>query len=508
MPDKFFVPVNASIRSRLDWLAGLLDGDGTISRNPKSLSIQLVSINLPFLREVRLMLTTLGVQAKIGLMSEEGMRPMPDGRGGKKEYLTQDSYRLLINATDSHHLVQLGLKTHRLDLSLAQDKPQRDARRFVLVESVERRPDADVVYCFTEDKNHTGTFEGVVTGQCVEIGLNPRLVIDEKIQSKLATRGIQTQLGATHTGWTFCNLCEINAAKFTCLDDFMRAAHAATIIGTLQATYTNMPYLGWVSEMLAEREALLGISMTGMLDAPTVACNPEYQRVVAGKIKEWNADLAARLGIEPAARTTCIKPSGTASLELGCVASGHHAHHARRYIRRVIADGLESVFQAFRKVNPSMCIQKPDSKWVIEFPVEAPAGATVKADLGAIQFLEMVRSTQENWVVTGTAHELYSPGLRHNVSNTIQVQPEEWGDVAEYLWEHRHSFTGVALLSATGDKDFAFAPCEAITTEADEARWNNLLAHYVPIDYTKLVEESDQTNLTSEPACAGGACLV
>jgi len=346
------------------------------------------------------------------------------------------------------------------------------------------------------------------TNPCCEIGLNPLLTITEEEQTKLAARGVKVTVGQTYTGWAFCNLCEINAAKLTSLADFEEAAKAATLIGTLQAGYTRMPYLGWISETLAEREALLGIGMTGMLDAPHIACNPEYQREVAGKIKAWNAEYAAKIGVKPAARTTCVKPSGTTSLELGCVGSGHHAHHAKRYIRRVTADELETVFQAFRAVNPHMCVRKPDGKYVIEFPVEAPANATVRADLGAIQFLDMVKSTQQNWVLPGTSDPKHSPGLNHNVSNTVTVRPEEWDKVADYLWENREYFTGVSLLAASGDKDYAFAPNEEVTTPADEARWNAILESYKPVDYTAIVEEGDETNLAGEVACAGGYCEV
>jgi ribonucleoside-triphosphate reductase (thioredoxin) len=310
------------------------------------------------------------------------------------------------------------------------------------------------------------------------------------------------------SGWAFCNLCEINAAKLTSLADFLEVAHAATIIGTCQATYTSFPYLGWVSEVIAEREALLGIGMTGMMDAPQIALNPEYQRIVAEKVKEWNAEIAAMIGIRPAARTTCVKPSGTTSLELGCVASGHHAHHARRYIRRVTADELETVFQVFKAANPHMCVRKPDGKWVIEFPVQAPDGAIIKDDLPAIDFLDKVRSTQQNWVMTGTARADVSPQLAHNVSNTVQVKPNEWEKVAEYIWQNRQDFTGITLLSATGDKDFAFCPNEAIATEADEARWNQLVSNYKPVDYTAICEDEDGTNLSGELSCAGGACEV
>jgi ribonucleoside-triphosphate reductase (thioredoxin) len=351
------------------------------------------------------------------------------------------------------------------------------------------------------------------TNPCCEIGLNPRLVIDEETRAKLIARramksALVPALGSVYTGWAFCNLCEINAAKMTSLEDFLEVGKAATLIGTLQAGYTKMPFLGWVSEMLAEREALLGIGMTGMMDAPSIACNPDFQREVATKIKEWNIDYAQMLGVNPAARTTCVKPSGTTSLELEGVASGHHPHHAKRFIRRVIADELEPIFQAFKAVNPHMCVRKPDGKWVIQFPVEAPSGAIVKEDVSAIAFLDMVKSTQQNWVLEGTSVNKYSPGLNHNVSNTVVVRPEEWDGVQDYLWENREFFTGVALLPSSGDKDYSWAPMEAIETPQDELVWNRLLEHYVPIDYSSLVEESDETDLKGEVACAGGVCSI
>lgn len=330
---------------------------------------------------------------------------------------------------------------------------------------------------FVNDENH-------LTNPCAEVCLYP--------------------FYAGESGWAFCNLCEINAAKLTSLQEFVQAARAATLIGTLQAAYTDMPYLGTVSELIAKRDALLGIGMTGMFDAPGIACDPLNQKVVAELVKSWNADFAARIGINPAARTTLIKPSGTTSLELGCVASGHHPHHARRYIRRVTADELEHVFQAFKAVNPHMCVRKPDGKYVIEFPVEAPPGAIVKADLGAIQFLEMVKSTQQNWVIPGSR----TLDMVHNVSNTVTVKPEEWDDVADYLWKNRDYFTGVSLLSSSGDKDYAFAPMEEVKTEADELRWNAILESYKPVDYTTIVEQDDVTDLTGEAACAGGVCEI
>ncbi len=491
MPDKDTVPLHASIASRVDWLAGLLDGDGTVLRTPKSINVQISSVNIAFLRDVRLMLTTLGVQAKIGKGRDAGERLMPDGRGGARMFVTQTCYRLMIAATDLHLLVKLGLKTSRLDLTVAEVPPQRDSRRFVTVSAVERLSNAPVVYCFTEPTNHTGTFEGIVTGQCAEIALDPVLVQDD---------------GTLATGYAACNLTEINASKLTSLQDFLDAAHAATLIGTLQATYTHFPYLGRVTEEVIRRDALLGVGMTGMQDAPEIALNPAYQKQVALACVEWNKKYAAMLGINPAARVTCVKPSGTTTLAVGGCGSGIHPHHAPRYIRRVTADELEVVFQAFRAANPHMCVKKPDGKWVIEFPVEAPAGAKFKSDFGAIEFAEMVRSTQQNWVVPGTARESRIPGMRHNVSNTITVKDGEWDAVADYLWAHRDEFSGVSLLSDFGDVQYAFAPFEAVNTPEQQRRWDALVRDYKPVNYEAMFEAEDGTALTGEAACAGGAC--
>lgn len=339
---------------------------------------------------------------------------------------------------------------------------------------------------FVSDYNH-------VTNPCCEIGLDPVLVNED---------------GTTSTGWAMCNLCELNAAKFTSYEDFEHAAWAATLIGTMQAAYTDMPYLGDVTEKIVRRDALLGIGMTGMQDAPHIACNAEFQRAVAGKVVAWNKQWADLFGINSAARTTCVKPSGTTSLELGNVGSGIHPHHSRRYIRRVTADELEICFQNFKTINPHMCVMKPNGKWVIEFPVEAPEGAILKEHLSASEFLGIVSSTQQNWVLPGTTRPSLVPGLNHNVSNTITVREDEWDLVADYLWERRDNFTGVSLLADDGDMVYPFAPFEAVRSEAQERRWNELAAGYKPVDYLSMLEAEDGTNLTGEAACAGGACSI
>ena len=338
---------------------------------------------------------------------------------------------------------------------------------------------------FVSDYNH-------VTNPCAEIGLDPVLVNED---------------GTTSTGWAMCNLTEINASKLTSFEDFSEAAWAATLIGTMQATYTDMPFLGKVTEAIVRRDALLGIGMTGMQDAPHVACNPSYQRAVAQRVVAWNAEWAAILGINPAARTTCVKPSGTTSLELGNVGSGIHPHHARRYFRRVQANRKEPVYAFFKAANPQMTepsVYNPDTDDVITFPVEAPKKAILRKDLTAVQFLELVKLVQQSWVIPGGDPQSRAPDLHHNVSNTCTVSPTEWDEVAEFIWSNRRFFTGISLFQDAGDKAYAQAPREEVMTEADIVKWNALRPGRV--DYTQMREVSDETELKQTAACAGGAC--
>ncbi len=291
---------------------------------------------------------------------------------------------------------------------------------------------------------------------CVEINLRP---IDEL-----------TKL----TGWQGCNLSTINGKLIKTREDFYLAATAAAIIGTIQAGYTKFPYLGPVSERIFEREALLGVSITGMMDSPEILFNKEYQKAAAELVSFTNKQIAAKIGINPAARTTCIKPEGTTSCLLGC-ASGIHMHHARRYMRQVQANKMETPFLAFSAINPHAC---EDSVWsanktdaVISFCCEVPDSAKIKSDLSAIDFLEHVKLTQNNWVYYGKNENLCTqPWLSHNVSNTINVRAHEWDDVGNYIFNNQESFTAVSLLGMTGDKDYPQAPFQAVYDQEEIER--------------------------------------
>lgn len=345
-------------------------------------------------------------------------------------------------------------------------------------------------FFFVSDWDH-------VCNPCAEIGLDPVRI---------------NESGSKSTGWAFCNLTEINAALLKTEQDFLDAAKAAAIIGTLQAAYTDMPYLGRVTQDIVRRDALIGVGMTGIQDSPDIALDPGIQARVASAVVSWNEVYAERIGIRPAARCTTIKPSGTTTLELsdtvpgGALGSGIHPLHHDKYIRRVTANEMEPPFQAFRAANPAMCEKMPDGNWSISFPVKAGENSRLRGHYGAIEFLEMVRSTYQNWIVPGTARESEKSGLRHNVSNTVTVKEHEWDDVATYLYEHRNDFGAVSFLPDDGDRVYAFAPFESVKTPEQERRWRELVLAYKPVDYLAVREDGDFTSLTGENACAGGAC--
>ena len=346
---------------------------------------------------------------------------------------------------------------------------------------------------------------------CVEIGLHPRLKLDASAIARLRELGHEGELreGDVLTGVQFCNLTTISAAAADSQANFFRLCAHAALIGTLQAGYTDFGYLSPVSRVITEREALLGVSLCGILDRPDVLLDANVLRAAATVVKTVNAVVARALGIRPAARTTCVKPEGTASLLLG-TSSGLHPHHAPRYFRRVQANVHDPVYLHFRRSNPHMVepsVYDPNGRTeVITFPVEGPDFGIYREDLSAVKHLEYIRLVQQNWVQAGRRHERYSPGLHHNVSCTISVRPDEWPSVAEFIWAHRHDFTGVALLQDNGDKAYQQAPREGVATAADIAKWNTL-THQV-VDYTTLEEAEDITDLKQTVACAGGACEI
>jgi len=270
------------------------------------------------------------------------------------------------------------------------------------------------------------------------------------------------------SGFSACNLTEINGKWCNTEENFLKACKASAIIGTLQAGYTDLRYLGKASKKIFDEEALLGCSITGMMDNPDILFDPEIQRKGAKMVLDINEKVSKMIGIKTCARSTTIKPAGSTSCVLG-TASGIHPHHAKRYIRRVQANKTEFCLQETERVNP---LAVEDSVWsanktdkVISFLCEVPPGAIVKNQLGAVELLEKVKLTQQNWVEFGTRKErCVDPNIRHNVSNTITVKPEEWKDVENFIFNNQKYFAGISLLSSSGDLDYAQAPFSTVLT--------------------------------------------
>ena len=311
-------------------------------------------------------------------------------------------------------------------------------------------------------------------------------------------------------GVQFCNLVSMNGKHIDTLAKFLIYAEAATIIGTLQAGYTNFKYLSKTAKQLTDEEALLGVSITGIMENPDILLDPKMQAEVAQYTKKINAEWAKKIGINPAARITLVKPEGTSSLMLG-TSSGIHGHHARKGFRRIQCNKEDNVYKHFKSYNehatePSVwSANKTDD--IAIFPLTVSDKAMIKSDLTAIQHLKYILSTQKNWVLNGET-EFNKKKIHHNVSCTVIVDTPEWPDVVKFIYDHREFFTAVSFLPKTGDKIYKQAPNEAVTTPEDEMRFTALINGWKRVEYTKMNEADDVTELQKEVACAGGACEI
>ena len=290
----------------------------------------------------------------------------------------------------------------------------------------------------------------ICVNPCVEIGMYPKII------KKLLEL----------SGWQGCNLVEINGGKCDTPVKFYEACRAGAIMATLQAGYTNFRYLPDTTKEIFEREALLGVSVTGWTNNPAVLFDDDIQREGAEIVKITNKIIAKMIGINQAARTTCVKPSGNASVLL-MTASGIGGEHAPRYFRNMQMNKDNDIAKIFAKHNPDAVEDSVWSAngvdWVFSIPIEAPEDSLFKRHLVGINQLELVRTTQNNWVEHGTNEDLcVNPVVRHNVSNTIQV--DDWDEVERYIFKYRADFAGISLLGITGDKAYAQAPFTEVFT--------------------------------------------
>ena len=297
--------------------------------------------------------------------------------------------------------------------------------------------------------------------------------------------------------YQFCNLCEVNVSDIESQEDFNQRVKGAAFIGTLQAGYTDFHYLRDVWRRTTEKEALIGVGMTGIGSNKVF----DYDVKQAAKlVKEENARVAEILGINKAARTTTVKPSGTSSLVLG-TSSGIHAWHNDYYIRRVRVGKNESIYTYLAVYHPELIEDeyfRPHDTAVISVPQKAPEGSIIRTE-SAINLLERVKKIQQDWIKPG--HR--SGSNLHNVSATISIKNDEWDLVGDWMWENREYYAGLSVLPYS-DHTYIQAPFEDIT----EDKYNEMLQHLHNIHLDKVIEIEDDTDLKGEVACAGGACEI
>ena len=295
----------------------------------------------------------------------------------------------------------------------------------------------------------------------------------------------------------FCNLCEVNVSDVKDQADFEARVKAAAFVGTLQAGYTDFHYLRPIWQRTTEKDALIGVSMTGIASGTVL----DLDMTSAAKlVKEENKRVAGLIGVRPAARTTTVKPAGTTSLVLGS-SSGIHAYHHNHYIRRIRVGKNEAIYSYLAINHPELIEDeffRPHDTAVISIPQAAPANSILRTE-SPFQTLERVKKVAKEWVAPG--HR--SGNNTHNVSCTISVRDHEWDGVGQWMWENRDSYNGISVLPYDGGtyKQAPFEDCE-------EATFDRMMESLKAIDLTKVIELTDNTDLSGEAACAGGACEI
>lgn len=477
VPSRFYY---GDRETKCGFLRGLFSANGSISGN----RITLKTSSRELIEQVQVMLSSLGI---VSYYTTNKSKIVSFNNG---DYKCKESYDLNISKDKDKFAAIIGfIQSYKMDALRHLSNEGRYKTTFDII-SVDFIGEEEVFDITVDNNSHTFWNRGCDVSNCFEIGFVP--VTEDGI-----------------CGVQFCNLTSINGRLTDTEEKFKESVEAYTIIGTLQAGYTNFPYLSGAAENLTRQEALLGCSITGMMDNPKILLDPKIQRKMAKFAIDVNKEWAEKIGIKQAARITCVKPEGTSSLVLG-TGSGIHPHHARRYFRRVQNNKLDNVYKFFKKHNPQLC---EPSIWsanqtddVVTFPIEVNKTAMVKSDLSALEHLEIIKSTQQNWVIPGIT-EVNTKNVEHNVSCTVIVKDDEWESVIDFLYENRQFFAAVSLISSYGDKSYPQSPMEAVTPE-DIDRWEKIVSSFKPVNYQELTEKEDQTSLQQEGSCYGGQCEI
>ena len=295
----------------------------------------------------------------------------------------------------------------------------------------------------------------------------------------------------------FCNLCEVNVSNIEDQEDFEARVKAAALIGTLQAGYTEFHYLRPIWQRTTEKDALIGVSMTGIGSGTVLG----YDMKSAAKlVKKENERVAELISINKSARCTTVKPAGTTSLTLG-TSSGIHAWHNDYYVRRMRIGKNEAIYKYLAEACPALVEDeyfRPHDTAVISVPQKAPEGAILRTE-SPFQLLERIKQVHQEWIKPGHRNG----NNTHNVSATVSLKEEDWELAGEWMWDNKNHYNGLSVLPYDGGT-YTQAPFEDITEE----KYNEMMAVLTEIDLSQVVETDDETDLKGEIACAGGACEV
>ena len=300
--------------------------------------------------------------------------------------------------------------------------------------------------------------------------------------------------------YQFCNLTEVVIRPDDTLDTLKHKVSVASILGTIQSTFTHFPYLRKMWRDNTEAERLLGVSLTGILDNKiTAGQTEESKKNLPGVLQELrlaaeeaNKELAAILGVEPSAAITCVKPSGTVS-QLVDSASGIHPRHSKYYIRTVRGDNKDPLtqFMIDKGVPNEPDVMKPDNTTVFSFPIESPDDCVTRDDMSAIDHLELWKTYQNYW-------------CEHKPSITVNVHEKDWPTVGAWVWNNFDNISGISFLPYDGGT-YRQAPY----TECQKEEYEALLAEMPQdIDWNEMIEDSDETTGTQELACSAGSCEI
>ena len=295
----------------------------------------------------------------------------------------------------------------------------------------------------------------------------------------------------------FCNLCEVNVSNIESQEDLNERVKTAAFIGTLQAGYTSFHYLREVWQETTEKDALIGVSMTGIGSGKVLTYDMSK---AASLVKRENTRVSKLIEINQSARCTTVKPAGTTSLTLG-TSSGIHAWHNDYYIRRLRVGKNEAIYTYLNENHPELVEDeyfRPHDTAVISIPQKAPEGSIMRTE-SPFQLLERVKKVATEWVKAGHRNGSNT----HNVSATISLREHEWDAAGEWMWENRKAYNGLSVLPYNGGS-YIQAPFEDITEE----EYHQMMESLKDVDLGRVVELDDNTNLTGELACAGGTCEI